>query len=82
MFIRSDDHGKTWSAPVQTYGKVSWNDKPVLATSDDGRDVYVSWNGPKGGDPWLAQSHDARQDMDPDPAWRTPSSTSTPTTAT
>ena len=59
MFIRSNDHGKTWSDPVPTYGKVSWNDKPVLATSDDGRDVYVSWNGPKGGDPWLAQSHDA-----------------------
>ena len=59
VFIRSTDHGKTWSDPVPTYGKVSWNDKPVLATSDDGRDVYVSWNGPKGGDPWLAQSHDA-----------------------
>jgi hypothetical protein len=26
--------------------------------SDDGRDVYVSWNGPTGGDPWVAQSHD------------------------
>ncbi len=59
VFIRSNDHGKTWSEPVKTYGKVAWNDKPVLATSDDGRDVYVSWNGPKGGDPWLAQSHDA-----------------------
>jgi hypothetical protein len=57
-FIRSADHGKTWTAPVKTYGKVSWNDKPVLAVSDDGRDVYVSWNGPKGGDPWMAQSHD------------------------
>ena len=26
--------------------------------SDDGRDVYVSFNGPTGGDPWAAQSHD------------------------
>jgi hypothetical protein len=59
VFVRSLDHGKTWSDPVPTYGKVSWNDKPVMAVSDDGRDVYVSWNGPKGGDPWLAQSHDA-----------------------
>ena len=59
VFVRSTDHGKTWSDPVPTYGKVSWNDKPVLAVSDDGRDVYASWNGPKGGDPWLAQSHDA-----------------------
>jgi hypothetical protein len=57
-FIRSTDHGKTWTAPAKTYGKVAWNDKPILATSDDGRDVYVSWNGPKGGDPWIAQSHD------------------------
>jgi hypothetical protein len=29
-----------------------------MATSDDGRDVYVSWNGPTAGDPWIAQSHD------------------------
>ena len=36
-----------------------WNDKPMLATSDDGQDVYVSSNGPTGGDPWIAQSHDA-----------------------
>jgi BNR repeat-like domain len=58
VFIRSTDHGKTWTRPVATYGNVSWNDKPVLATSDDGRDIYVSWNGPQGGDPWIAQSHD------------------------
>jgi hypothetical protein len=58
LFIRSTDHGRSWTAPVETYGKVSWNDKPVMATSDDGQDVYVSWNGPKGGDPWIAQSHD------------------------
>jgi hypothetical protein len=58
VFVRSNDHGATWSAPVPTYGNVSWNDKPVLATSDDGRDVYVSWNGPQGGDPWVARSRD------------------------
>jgi hypothetical protein len=58
VFQKSEDHGETWSTPVPTYGQVSWNDKPVLATSDDGRDVYVSWNGPTGGDPWIAQSHD------------------------
>jgi len=59
MFIRSTDHGRTWTAPVKTFGNVAWNDKPVLAVSDDGTDVYISWNGPKGGDPWVAQSHDA-----------------------
>jgi hypothetical protein len=58
VFQKSTDHGVSWSAPVPTWGQVSWNDKPVLATSDDGQDVYVSWNGPTGGDPWVAQSHD------------------------
>jgi BNR repeat-like domain len=58
VFQKSADHGQTWSAPVPTWGNVSWNDKPALAMSDDGEHVYVSWNGPTGGDPWLAQSHD------------------------
>ena len=59
VFVKSTNHGTTWSAPVKTYGKVSWNDKPILAVSDDGRDVYVAFNGPTGGDPWIAQSHDS-----------------------
>lgn len=58
VFTKSANHGQTWSAPVPTWGKVSWNDKPVLAMSNDGKDVYVSWNGPNAGDPWIAQSHD------------------------
>ena len=58
MFTKSTNHGATWSTPVKTYGKVSWNDKPILATSDNGNDVYVSWNGPQSGDPYVAQSHD------------------------
>jgi hypothetical protein len=61
LFTSSVDHGATWSAPVKTYGNVSWNDKPALAVSDDGKDVYISWNGPTGGDPWMAQSHDFGQ---------------------
>ena len=58
VFTKSTNHGSTWSAPVATFGNVSWNDKPILAVSDNGRDVYVAFNGPTGGDPWLAQSHD------------------------
>jgi len=58
FFTKSTDHGTTWSTPVKTYGKVSWNDKPILATSDNGQDIYVSFNGPTGGDPYVAQSHD------------------------
>jgi hypothetical protein len=59
VFVKSTNHGSTFSAPVKVYGNVSWNDKPVLAVSDDGKDVYVAFNGPTGGDPWLAQSHDS-----------------------
>jgi|GEM_PF-312358 len=59
MFIKSTNHGTTWSAPVKTYGNISWNDKPVIAVSDDGKDVYVSFNGPTGGDPYVVQSHDS-----------------------
>jgi hypothetical protein len=59
VFQKSTNFGATWSDPVRTYGNVSWNDKPVIAVSDDGKDVYVSWNGPTGGDPWIAQSHDS-----------------------
>jgi hypothetical protein len=59
MFSKSTNHGATWSTPVKTYGKVSWNDKPVMAVSDNGNDVYVSWNGPQNGDPYVAESHDA-----------------------
>jgi len=58
VFQKSTNHGQTWSPQVKTYGQVSWNDKPVLATSDDGQHVYVSWNGPNAGDPYVAQSHD------------------------
>ena len=59
MFTKSTDHGATWSEPVKTYGNVSWNDKPVVAMSDNGQDVFISFNGPTGGDPWVTQSHDA-----------------------
>lgn len=59
VFSRSSDHGATWSTPVPVYGKVSWTDKPVMATGADGRDVYISFNGPQDGDAYVAISHDA-----------------------
>jgi hypothetical protein len=58
-FMKSVDNGATWTAPVKTWGNVSWNDKPVMAMSDDGREVYVAFNGPTGGDAWIARSGDA-----------------------
>ena len=57
-FIKSTDHGATWTAPVHVYGNVAWTDKPEIATSASGKDVYVSWNGPQGGDLYVGQSHD------------------------
>ncbi|HEX5015923.1 MAG TPA: sialidase family protein [Candidatus Limnocylindrales bacterium] len=57
MFTKSANHGSTWSAPVPVYGNVSWNDKPVVAMSDNGQHVFISFNGPTGGDPYVAQSH-------------------------
>lgn len=58
-FTKSTDHAASWSAPIPIYGTVAWNDKPVIAVSDDGQDVYASFNGPTGGDPWVAKSHNA-----------------------
>jgi hypothetical protein len=55
---KSHDHGATWSPPTKTYGNVAWNDKPILAMSDDGHEVYAAFNGPTGGDPWIARSID------------------------
>ena len=57
-FTKSTDHGRTWSAPVHVYGNVSWTDKPEITTSASGKDVYISWNGPEGGDLYVGQSHD------------------------
>jgi hypothetical protein len=58
VFQKSTDHGKTWTDPVHVYGHVGWTDKPEVATSPSGRDVYTSWNGPQGGDLYMGVSHD------------------------
>ena len=58
VFIRSTDHGKTWTKPVHVYGKVKWTDKPEITMSRNGKDVYVAWNGPDYGDSYVGVSHD------------------------
>ena len=63
-FVRSSDHGKTWSKPVPVYGDVAWQDKPLLASSADGNDVYVAFNGPSAGDAYVAFSHDGGKTWD------------------
>ncbi|MGZ8600554.1 MAG: sialidase family protein [Actinomycetota bacterium] len=58
-FSSSTDPGKTWSAPVWVHRDVKWGDKPNMAVSPDGQDVYVLFNGPTAGDVYAATSHDA-----------------------
>ena len=58
VFTKSTDHGQTWTEPVHVYGNVSWTDKPEITSSASGKDVYVSWNGPQGGDLYVGISHD------------------------
>jgi len=58
QFARSTDHGATWSKPTWIHPDVRWGDKPNLALSPDGQDVYVQFNGPTGGDAYSAVSHD------------------------
>lgn len=58
-FTRSTDRGNTWTPPrvfTPRRGTPSWSDKPVLAISADGRDVYVAFNA---SDSWVASSHDS-----------------------
>jgi hypothetical protein len=58
VFSKSHDHGATWTTPVHVYGHVAWTDKPEVTMSPSGKDVYVSWNGPQGGDLYVGISHD------------------------
>jgi hypothetical protein len=44
VFARSRDHGATWSKAVRLDGRKGYSDKPTLAISPDGRDVYVAYN--------------------------------------
>lgn len=55
VFSKSTDHGVTWSAPVSVKGKgLSFSDKPILAISPSGQDVYIAWNA---SDSYISVSH-------------------------
>jgi hypothetical protein len=58
VFSKSHDHGATWTTPIHVYGHVAWTDKPEVTMSPSGQHVYVSWNGPQGGDLYVGISHD------------------------
>src|SRR3954470_20544996 len=55
-FTKSTDHGATWSTPIALKGKgVSFSDKPWMAISPNGQDVYVAFNS---SDSYMVASHD------------------------
>jgi hypothetical protein len=58
-FARSDDFGRTWSNRVPLDRGLNFSDKPTIAVSASGQDVYVVYNGPTAGDPYAVYSHDA-----------------------
>ena len=57
-FSASTDHGGTWSKPVFIHPERNWGDKPNMAVSADGQDIYVLFNGPTAGDVHASSSHD------------------------
>jgi hypothetical protein len=56
VLSKSFDHGRTWSAPVTMNGSLSYNDKPILAISPSGKDVYLAFNDKT--DAYAVASHD------------------------
>jgi hypothetical protein len=46
VFQKSSDHGATWSAPIdfKALSGLSFTDKPWIAISPSGQDVYVAFN--------------------------------------
>jgi hypothetical protein len=58
QFARSNDFGHSWSRRIDLDRNLSFSDKPTIAVSASGRDVYVVFNGPTRGDPFAVYSHD------------------------
>ncbi|MBI2838999.1 MAG: exo-alpha-sialidase [Acidobacteria bacterium] len=60
-FTKSTNRGASWSTPIGFTGKgkkPNWSDKPILAISRDGRDVYVAFNASNS---YVVSSHDYGQ---------------------
>jgi hypothetical protein len=60
-FTKSTNRGVSWSTPFAFTGKSKkpgWSDRPILAISRDGRDVYAAFNS---SDSYVASSHDFGQ---------------------
>ncbi len=55
VFSKSSDHGRTWTKPIALKTPaIAFGDKPALAISSTGRDVYVAWNA---SDSYISASH-------------------------
>ena len=55
VFAKPSDHGVTWTAPISVKGNgLSFTDKPWLAISPNGQDVYVAFNS---SDSYVVASH-------------------------
>jgi hypothetical protein len=53
---KSRDHGRSWTHPITLKTPtIEFGDKPALAISSTGRDVYVAWNA---SDSYISVSHD------------------------
>jgi hypothetical protein len=61
QFARSDDFGRTWTYARPVDEGLRWSDKPWIGVSDDGQDVYITFNGPgrSAGTPYTVYSHDS-----------------------
>ncbi len=56
VFSKSSDHGRSWTAPITLKTPaIEFGDKPALAISPSGRDVYVAWNASNS---YVSVSHD------------------------
>jgi hypothetical protein len=56
VFSKSTNHGASWSTPKSVEGKsLSFSDKPILAISPSGQDVYIAFNA---SDSYVVASHD------------------------
>jgi hypothetical protein len=56
VLAKSFDRGRTWTTPVTTNGSLSYNDKPALAISPSGKDVYLAFDDKT--DAYSVASHD------------------------
>ena len=56
VLSKSYDHGRTWTTPVTMNGSLTYNDKPILAISPSGKDVYLAFNDKA--DAYAVASHD------------------------